>query len=434
MRNWNPKGSRQWFSRAERVMASGVSSPARLFKAVGGGPPAVMERAEGAYIWDVDGRRYLDYQAAYGPLVLGHAHPKVVEAVTRQMARGSVTGATHPTEVALAETLVAAVPGLDRLRFVSTGTEAVMSAIRLARAATGRLTVVKFRGAYHGHSDLMLVQAGSGASTVGVEDSGGIPAEVRAGVVGLPYNDIAAVDRFMESHGHRVAALLVEPVEGNFGLVDPVPGFLEALKRWADAAGAVLIFDEVITAFRFHYGAAAELVGVRPDLFCLGKTIGGGLAGAAYGGREDLMRLVAPEGSAYQAGTLAGNPLSSAAGLATLEVLREENPYPRMDGLGEALEAGLLAQAREHGVPVTINRRGGMFTLFFGPGAVVDYDTAMATDGEQFAAFYRACLAGGVYLAPSRLECWFVSAAHTADDVEETLVVTAEAFRQAARR
>jgi glutamate-1-semialdehyde 2,1-aminomutase len=377
----------------------------------------------------VDGRRYIDYQAAYGPLVLGHAHPRVVEAIRRQAAEGTLTGATHPLEVRLAERLIEAIPGLEQVRFVTTGTEAVMSAVRLARAATGRSLVLKFEGAYHGHSDLVLVQAGSGASTVGVPDSGGIPAAVRADTVTAPYNDTEAARQVVAAVGDRLAAILVEPVEGNMGLVDPAPGFLETLRDLATKVGAVLIFDEVITAFRFHYGPAATLVGVRPDLYCLGKTIGGGLAAGAYGGRADLMAMVAPLGPAFQAGTLAGNPLSCAAGLATLDVLRDENPYPEMERLGAQLARGLVEQATAVGVPVTVNRRGGMFTLFFGNEPVTDYRTALATDATRFAAFYRAVLARGVYLAPSRLECWFVSAQHTEADIAETLVATDHAFR-----
>jgi glutamate-1-semialdehyde 2,1-aminomutase len=426
---WDPGASAAWFERASRVIAGGVSSPARSFKAVGGDPPAVMVRGQGAYVWDVDGRRYVDYQAAYGPLVLGHAHPRVVEAVQRQVAAGSLIGATHPLEVQLAERLVSAIPGLDQVRFVTTGTEAVMSAVRLARAATGRQTIVKFAGAYHGHSDTVLVRAGSGASTVGLPDSGGIPAAVRADVVTLPYNDTEALARLFAERGGELAAVLVEPIEGNMGLVEPAPGFLATLRRLTARSGTLLVFDEVITAFRFHYGAAAELVGVTPDLYCLGKTIGGGLAAGAFGGRADLMRLVAPLGPAFSAGTLAGNPLSAAAGLATLDVLRDTNPYPVMDKLGRALADGLCEQAREAGLPVTLNRRGGMFTLFFGEHAVTDYDTALATDADRFAAFYRACLARGIYLAPSRLECWFVSAVHTAADIDWTLSRTREAFR-----
>lgn len=421
--------SRQWFQRAEHAIPGGVNSPARAFKAVGGNGPLIIESGLGAYVVDVDGRRYLDYQAAYGPLVLGHAHPRVVRAVAEQVGRGSLTGTTHPLEIQLAETLIEAVPGMEQVRLVSTGTEAVMSALRLCRAYTGRPLVVKFAGAYHGHSDAMLVQAGSGASTAGVADSAGIPEAVRNGVVVLPYNDLPAVRALMEAAGPRVAAILVEPVEGNMGLVMPAPGFLEGLRTLTRSAGAALVFDEVITAFRFHYGPVATELGVIPDLFCLGKTIGGGLPAGAYGGVQALMDWVTPLGPMFQAGTLAGNPLSSAAGLAMLAVLREENPYPAMDCLGARLEAGLLAQARAVGIPITINRHGGMFTLFFGPDSVFDYRTALQTDAHRFGLMHQALLERGVYLAPSRLECWFVSAAHGPDDIDQTLTASEDVFR-----
>lgn len=420
--------SRQWFLRARRAVPGGVNSPARSFQAVGGDSPLIVESGSGAYVVDVDGRRYVDYQAAYGPLILGHAHPRVVEAVADQVRRGSLTGTTHPLEIQLAETLREAVPQMDQVRLVSTGTEAVMSALRLSRAYTGRPLVVKFAGAYHGHSDAMLVQAGSGASTVGVSDSAGIPEAVLSGVAVLPYNDLPAITTFMHEAGDQVAAVLVEPVEGNMGLVMPVPGFLEGLRVLTRAAGAVLIFDEVITAFRFHYGPVATELGVSPDLFCLGKTIGGGLPAGAYGGAQALMDWVTPMGPMFQAGTLAGNPLSSAAGLAMLQVLQEENPYPLIDRLGARLERGLLEQAHHAGIPITINRHGGMFTVFFGPDRVVDYRTALATDAQRFAFMHQALLERGVYLAPSRLECWFVSASHTEDDIEKTLAASQEAF------
>jgi glutamate-1-semialdehyde 2,1-aminomutase len=421
-----------WFERARRIFPGGVNSPARSFQAVGLDTPVVIERGRGAWVWDTQGRRYLDYQAAFGPLVLGHAHPRVVEAICRQAAQGSLTGATHPREVEWAEALTAAIPGLEQLRFVTSGTEAVMSAIRLARGYTGRTRVVKFSGAYHGHSDAVLVKAGSGASTVGIADSAGIPHGVLDDVVVLPYNRLEPVETVCREMGESVAAILVEPVEGNMGLVHPAPGFLEGLRALATRIGAVLIFDEVITAFRFHYGPVASLLGVTPDLYCLGKIIGGGLPAGAYGGRRELMEAVAPAGPVFQAGTLAGNPLSAAAGLAMLAVLRETNPYPEMDRLGARLEAGLLAQAREAGLPATINRLGGMFTLFFGPDPVTDYASALATDAGRFARFFRAALRRGIYLAPSRLECWFVSAAHTEADIDWTLERTRDAFAEVA--
>ncbi len=420
--------SDSWFLRARAVIPGGVNSPSRSFQGIGGGTPVVMVRGRGAYLEDVDGRRYIDYQAAYGPLVLGHAHPAVTEAIRRQAGEGTLTGAPHPLEIELAERLCETIEGLQQVRLVSTGTEAVMSAVRIARAYTGRNRVVKFRGAYHGHSDAMLVDAGSGVGTVGMTTPAGIPAGVEQDVTGLPYNDLAAVTEFMEQHGDAVAAILVEPVEGNMGLVEPEAGFLAGLAELARAHAALLIFDEVITAFRFRYGVAGFLYGVTPDLYCLGKTIGGGLPQGAYGGRAEVMAAVAPIGPSYQAGTLAGNPLAARAGLALLDVLRQENPYPEMERLGKLLHEGLVEQASRHGIPVSLNRLGGMFTLFFTEGVVRDYDGALRSDAKRFARFYHALLAGGVYLAPSRLECWFVSAVHTEREIARTLEVSEQAF------
>ena len=425
-------GTEQWWFRAQQLMPGGVSSPSRSFYGVGGGVPPVMVRGEGAWIEDADGRRYVDYQAAYGPLVLGHAHPTVVAAVARQAAQGTVLGATHPLEVQWAERIHAAIPPMRWVRLVSTGTEAVMSALRLARGATGRSLVIKFKGLYHGHSDGMLVKAGSGAATVGVGTSLGVTQAVQDEVVVLPYNDPGAVARCLDQRGSQVAAILVEPVVGNSGTLLPHPGYLSELRRLADRVGALLIFDEVITAFRFRWGAVEQEAAIEPDLYCLGKIIGGGLAAGAYGGREDLKALVAPEGRVYQAGTHAGNPLAAAAGLATLSVLEETDPYPRMAELAAILEEGLRQQARRQGVPVVINRKGGMFTLFFTDGPVYDADGASAASAAQFHAFYHHVLARGIYLAPSALECWFVSAAHTTQDIERTLAATESALAAAA--
>ncbi len=425
-------GTTHWWHRAQQVMPGGVNSPSRSFYGVGGGVPPIMVRGEGSWIEDADGRRYVDYQAAYGPLVLGHAHPAVVAAVARQAAQGTVLGATHPLEVEWAERIQAAIPGMRWVRMVSTGTEAVMSALRLARAVTGRPVVVKFAGLYHGHSDGMLVKAGSGAATVGAGTSDGVTQAVQDEVVVLPYNDPSTVARCLDQRGSQVAAILVEPVVGNSGTLLPHPGYLAELRRLADRVGALLIFDEVITAFRFRWGAVEQEAGVTPDLYCLGKIIGGGLAAGAYGGRADLRALVAPDGRVYQAGTHAGNPLAAAAGLATLSVLEETDPYPRMAELAGVLEAGLRDQARRHGVRVTINRKGGMFTLFFTEGPVHDADGASAASAPQFHAFYHHLLAHGIYLAPSALECWFVSAVHSVQDIEATLEATAGALAAAA--
>ncbi|MBX5467067.1 MAG: glutamate-1-semialdehyde 2,1-aminomutase [Firmicutes bacterium] len=425
--------SARWFERARRVIAGGVNSPARSFVAVGGGPPVVMARGEGPFLIDVDGQRYIDYLAAFGPLILGHSHPRVVAAIEAALKRAPLFGTPAPAEIALAEALVEAVPGLEQVRMTTTGTEAVMAVIRLARAATGRNKIVKFEGTYHGHSDAVLVRAGSGPSTIGRPDSGGIPPGVRQDVITVPFNQPAVLAETLERVGREVAVVLVEPVAGNMGIVLPNPGYLAQVVELAHAAGALVAFDEVITAFRFHYGPAASLFGVRPDLYVLGKAIGGGLALAAYGGSRSLMALVAPEGPVFQAGTLAGNPLAASAGLATLAVLREENPYPRMDRLAAELADGLRDRARAHGVAVTINRLGSAFTVFFGAEPVVDYASARRTSASRFARFHRLMLERGVYLAPSPFEAWFVSAQHGEAEVEATLGAAEEAFAALAR-
>ena len=419
-----------WFERAERVIAGGVNSPARSFRSVGGDPPLVMARGEGAYMIDVDGNRYLDYLAAFGPVILGHAHPLVTQAIQEASAQATLLGTPVPSEIILAETLAEAVPGLEMVRLTTTGTEAVMSAIRLARAFTGRHLVIKFEGAYHGHSDAVLVKAGSGASTVGTADSLGVPMGVTQDVISLPFNNLDRLSEALERWGDQVACVLTEPVVGNMGIVAPLPGYLERMKQLAHQAGALLVFDEVITAFRFHYGPAAELLGVIPDLYAMGKIIGGGLPAGAYGGRRDIMQYVAPLGGMFQAGTLAGNPLSSAAGLKTLEILRNTNPYPKMERLARMLEKGILDLAKRYDIPITINRVGSGFTVFFGETAVVDYDTANLASKEQFARFHRLMLAEGIYLAPSRFEAWFVSAAHQDGDIERTLDAVARTFKK----
>lgn len=425
--------SEEWFQRAERAIAGGVNSPARSFRAVGGDPPVVMDRGEGAYLFDVDGHRYIDYLAAFGPLVLGHSHPRVVAAVNHAMAAGPLLGTPHPDEIRLAEELTRSVRGLDQVRFTTTGTEAVMSVIRLARAFTGRSRVIKFEGAYHGHSDAMLVRAGSGASTVGTADSLGVPSGVTEDVISLPFNNVERLEETLAAVGDQVACVLAEPIVGNMGIVNPVPGYLEAMARLTHQAGALLVFDEVITAFRFHYGAAAQLLEVIPDLYAMGKIIGGGLPAGAYGGRRDIMNYVAPLGGMFQAGTLAGNPVSSAAGLATLAVLREDNPYPRMDRLANDLAVAILHLADHYGLPVTLNRAGSGFTLFFGDTAVSNYDEAQQADKGRFATFHRLMLDQGIYLAPSRFEAWFVSAAHQPEDIEVTIAAVDRAFQQMTR-
>lgn len=424
--------TQEWFLRAQSVIAGGVNSPARSFRSVGGDPPVVMDRGQGAYLIGVDGRRYIDYLAAFGPLILGHGHPRVVAAVQEAMARGPLLGTPCPEEIALAEELVRSIAGLDMVRLTTTGTEAVMSAVRLARAYTGRSLIVKFEGAYHGHSDGMLVRAGSGAATAGAADSWGVPSGVTEDIISLPFNDLAAVEATLDRVGDRVAAILAEPVVGNMGIVPPAPGYLQGLNLLAHRAGALLIFDEVITAFRFHYGSAGEWLGVIPDLYALGKIIGGGLPAGAYGGRREIMQYVSPLGGMFQAGTFAGNPLSSAAGLATLAVLREEDPYGRMDRMAQDLADNLQRLAEERAIALTINRVGSGFTVFFGNTPVTDYATAKLADPVRFGRFHRIMLEGGVYLAPSRFEAWFVSAAHTDEEIARTLAVAGHAFEQLA--
>jgi glutamate-1-semialdehyde 2,1-aminomutase len=426
--------STTWFQRAEAVIAGGVNSPARSFQGVGGNPPVVMARGEGAYLIDVDGNRYLDYLAAFGPLVLGHSHPAVVQAVREAMGRGPLLGTPHPDEILLAEELCRSIQGLEQVRFTTTGTEAVMSAIRLARAYTGRRYVIKFEGAYHGHSDAVLVKAGSGASTVGAADSLGVPAGVTQDVISLPFNDVEALRRTLDTVGSEVACVLTEPIVGNMGIVNPEPGYLEAMAELTRTVGALLIFDEVITAYRFHYGSAGAMLGVLPDLYALGKIIGGGLPAGAYGGRRDIMALVAPLGGMFQAGTLAGNPLSSAAGLATLQVLRNENPYPRMERLASRLADGILHWAQVYHIPVTINRAGSGFTVFFGDSHVTNYTSAQKADKVRFAQFHRLMLDQGIYLAPSRFEAWFVSAVHDDMMIDDTLRAVEVAFKELQRR
>ena len=409
---------------AREVIPGGVNSPVRAFNGVGGSPFFVA-RGEGAELVDVDGRRYVDFVGSWGPLVLGHAAPEVVEAVAAAAARGTTYGAPTGGEVELAELIREAVPSMEMVRLVSSGTEAAMSAIRLARGATGRDVIVKFDGCYHGHADSLLVKAGSGAATLGIPDSRGVPAALAALTLTVPFNDPAAVRAAFAAHPERVAAVLVEPVAGNMGVVPPAPGFLPALRALCTAHGALLVFDEVITGFRVHWGGAQALYSVRPDLTCLGKIIGGGLPVGAYGGAREVMRHVAPLGGVYQAGTLSGNPLAVAAGLATLKALRAPGVYGRLEALGARLEAGLRRAAA--GVPLTVNRVGSMLTAFFTAGPVTDYASARGADTARYARFFHAMLARGVYLAPSQFEAAFVSLAHTEAAVDAAGRAAAEA-------
>lgn len=403
----------------------------RAFGAVGGTPPFLV-RGEGAYVTDADGRRYVDCVMSWGALLLGHAHPEVVRAAQQAVADGSSFGAPTPWEVQLCERIRAAVPSMELVRLVNSGTEAVMSALRVARAATGREGVVKFDGGYHGHADALLVRAGSGVATFDLPNSAGVPSSAVQATFSLPYNHLEVARSFFQERGEEVAAVLVEPVAGNMGTVPPEPGFLEGLRELCQRWGALLVFDEVITGFRFRYGAAQDLFGVRPDLTCLGKIIGGGFPLAAYGGREELMRLVAPDGPVYQAGTLSGNPVAVRAGLATLAALEDPGVYRRLESCSRALEEGLRDVARQAKATACINRVGSMLTVFLGVDRVMDYETAKRCDAAAFSRFFHAMLARGVYLPASPFEAWFLSASHGEAEVELILRTAKEAFREVA--
>jgi glutamate-1-semialdehyde 2,1-aminomutase len=421
-------GSESLFQAAQRVIPGGVNSPVRAFRGVGG-TPFFVERAEGARIFDVDGRSYIDFLGSWGPLILGHAPPQVVEAVSEAARRGTSYGAPTRGEVELAETITRAVPSVDMVRLVSSGTEAAMSAIRLARGATGRDLVIKFDGCYHGHADSLLVKAGSGGATFGVPDSLGVPGALASLTIALPFNDLEAVRGTLEARGGEVAVIVVEPVAGNMGVVPPAPGFLEGLRDLCTRHGALLLFDEVITGFRVAHGGAQALYGVRPDLTCLGKIIGGGLPVGAYGGPRALMERVAPLGGVYQAGTLSGNPLAVAAGLATLRALEDPAVYRRLESLGAGLEEGLRGAARATGVPLAVNRVGSMLTAFFTDGPVTDYASARRSDTRRYARYFHAMLERGVFLAASQFEAAFVSLAHTEADLEHAVRACREAFQ-----
>jgi glutamate-1-semialdehyde 2,1-aminomutase len=419
-------GSAALYVEACRLMPGGVNSPVRAYQAVGGTPPFLV-RGEGARVWDADGREYLDYVGSWGPLIAGHAHPAVVRGVTETARLGSSFGAPTPLEVALARTITEAVPSIEMLRMVSSGTEAAMSALRLARAATGRPVIVKFDGCYHGHADALLVKAGSGPMTLGVPASAGVPDAVAALTATLPFNDADAAALLFAQRGPQIAAVIVEPIAGNMGVVPPRPDFLDRLRSLCERAGALLVFDEVITGFRVARGGAQALAGVQPDLTCLGKVIGGGFPVGAYGGRRDVMRRVAPLGPVYQAGTLSGNPVAMRAGLETLALL-DDAAYRRLDELGGALADGLRAVARRAGVPLTVNRAGSMLTPFFADGPVEDAGAARRSDTARYARFFHALLDRGIMVPPSQFEAWFVSLAHTEEDVRRTCEAAAAAM------
>lgn len=423
--------SKELFERAVQHIVGGVNSPSRSFAAVGGEHPIFMRRAEGAYFWDADGNRYIDYLGAYGALILGHAHPVVTEAIVKAAERGTVYGTPHELEISFVEHLKSAIPYLEKVRLVNTGTEAVMSAIRLARGVTRRNKIVKFAGHYHGHSDPMLLDAGSGPSTVGTSDSAGVPPGVAQDIIVLPYNNVAALEQFMDELEQRgaigpdgepdIAALLLEPIVGNFGLVEPVPGFLEAVHAAAEKLGALTIYDEVITAFRFQYGSAGDALGFRPDITVMGKIIGGGLPIGAYGASDELMDYVSPVGPVYQSGTFSGNPVSVAAGLACMQTLQEPGLYERLDRFGKALADGVRASAAKHGIPVQVNQRTGGLSIAFTDEPVKDVGAVDRSDIALFGRFFRRMLAAGINFAPSVYEVLYVTAAHTEQDIEFTL-------------
>ncbi|PIC65996.1 aspartate aminotransferase family protein [Sporosarcina sp. P21c] len=425
----NRKNSEAIYAEACEHIVGGVNSPARAYGAVGGGAPTVMERAEGAYFYDVDGNRYIDYLGAYGPIITGHAHPHITKAITKAAETGVLYGTPTRHEVQFAKMLKEAIPGMDKVRFVNSGTEAVMTTIRVARAYTGRTKIMKFAGCYHGHSDLVLVAAGSGPATLGTPDSAGVPSSIAKEVITIPFNDPESYKAAMEQWGDELACILIEPIVGNFGIVEPNEGFLELVHDLAKERGVLTVYDEVITAFRFHYGAAQTLLGLQPDLTAFGKIIGGGLPIGAYGGKKEIMEQVAPLGPAYQAGTMAGNPATMLSGIACLEVLQEPGIYDEMDRLGGLLEDGILKSAQKHRVQLTINRLGGALTLFFTDVKVENYKQAEATDGEIFGRFFKEMLKNGINLAPSKYEAWFLTSAHTESDINETLEAVDRAFK-----
>ena len=425
--------SARLFAEALRVIPGGVNSPVRAFKSVGG-DPLFMQRGEGPYIFDVDGNRYIDHVMSWGPLIFGHAPPRIIQAITEAAVRGTSFGASTEAEVRLAQKIVAAVPSVEKVRLVSSGTEAVMSAVRVARGFTHRDKIIKFEGNYHGHSDGFLAKAGSGLTTLGLPDSAGVPVNLTRDTITLPYNDADAFRDAMQAHPGEVAVVMLEPVAGNMGVVTPRADFLHALRDLTTQDGALLLFDEVITGFRVAYGGAQALFGVTPDLTALGKIIGGGLPLAAYGGRADIMDVIAPVGPVYQAGTLSGNPLAVAAGLEQLSMLEEvqDTLYTQMHHQMHFLARAAKDAACEFGIPHRINRLGSMMTLFFTDAKVVDFTTAKTSSAAQYGAFFRALLERGVYFAPSQFESAFVSAAHTDAQVEETAQAVREALHAVA--
>jgi len=420
------------FKRACKTIPGGVNSPVRAGKSVEMTPPFIAE-ASGAVIRDVEGNAYIDYVGSWGPMILGHAHPAVTAAIQERLGKGTSYGAPTELEVIMAETIVDMVPAIEMVRMVNSGTEAAMSAIRLARGVTGRKMIVKFDGCYHGHADSLLVSAGSGLATLGIPGSPGVPDDLAKHTLSLPFNDTEALNAAFDRYGHEIACIIVEPVPGNMGVIVPDITFLQRLREITTAFGAILIFDEVISGFRVAPGGAQERCGIHPDLTCLGKIIGGGLPVGAYGGKREIMLRMAPEGDVYQAGTLSGNPLAMAAGIATLTTLRQMDPYQQLEKMGDTLFSGLKTLAEKAGIPLTVNRVGSMGSIFFAETPVSDFKTAKASDAGRFKQYYKAMRARGIYLAPSPFEAAFISTAHTEELIEKTLRAAAGAFEEMSR-
>jgi glutamate-1-semialdehyde 2,1-aminomutase len=419
--------SKALFERAKQRIPGGVNSPVRAFRGVGGSP-LFMEKADGAYLWDADSNKFIDYVGSWGPFLLGHQHPKVKEAIIKQAEKATSFGAPTELESELAELVCALVPSVEMVRMVNSGTEATMSAIRLARAFTHRDKIIKFEGCYHGHGDSFLIKAGSGALTLGVPDSPGITLGTSQDTLNAQFNDIQSVHDLVKANPKQVAAVIIEPIGGNMGVVPPQPGFLEQLRDLCTAEGIVLIFDEVMTGFRVAHGGAQSLYGITPDLTTLGKIIGGGLPVGAYGGKRELMEMVAPSGPVYQAGTLSGNPLAMAAGIATLQILRDENPYPELEKKASNLEASFAKNILDCGIKAVQTRVGSMLCLFFTDREVIDYETATSSNKETYGKYFHGMLDAGIYLAPSQFEAMFVSAAHSDADLEQTIQAQKKVF------
>jgi glutamate-1-semialdehyde 2,1-aminomutase len=416
------------FQEAQTLLPGGVDSPVRAFRAVGG-QPLFIERGEGPYLYDVDGNRYIDYVLSWGPLITGHAHPQVVKAIQDAAIKGTSYGAPSPLEVELAKCVMEFMPNLEMLRFVNSGTEATMSALRLARAYTKRDKIIKFDGCYHGHADLLLVQAGSGVITLGLPDSPGVPANTVKDTLVADFNNLDSVKALFKKYPEQIAAIIVEPVAGNMGVVPPLPGFLEGLREITAREGSLLIFDEVMTGFRIHKGGAQSLYNIKPDLTTLGKVIGGGLPVGAYGGKKEIMQMVAPAGPMYQAGTLSGNPLAMSAGIATLSLIQSEDCWRMLDQAAGRLEAGIASAAKKAGIPIQQTRVGTMFTTFFSETKPVDWNTVKVADKARFGKFFQKMLENGVYLAPSQFEAGFISTMHTDDVIDATVAKAEQAFK-----